>query len=69
MVKLLPLLPRPRSVTTIGSGVMLTVGSRMVNPVIIVGALCVPRFSSDLPRRRVINPVSKVMNLESRFAI
>lgn len=41
MVKLLPLLPRPRSVTTIGSGVMLTVGSRMVNPVIIVGALCV----------------------------
>ena len=43
MVKLLPLLPRPRSVTTIGSGVMLCVGSRMVNPVIMVRALHLPR--------------------------
>ena len=51
MVKLLPLLPRPRSVTTIGSGVMLTVGSRMVNPVIILRSRVMPHVSATFLER------------------
>jgi hypothetical protein len=57
VVKLLPLLPRPRSVTTIGSGVMLCVGSRMVNPVIMVRALHLPRGILTTLRLKLI-PIS-----------